>query len=265
MDTLPLPSALVGYSGFVGSTLLRQRAFDFKYRSTNIDDIRGKQFGLVICAAAPAQKWIANANPAEDEQKIDALIDRLRTITCDQFVLISTVDVYEKAVNVDESDMPTPSEINAYGRNRLKLEKFVESHFPKHLVVRLPGLVGPGLRKNVIFDFLNSNRLEFIESRGVFQFYPMVNLWSDIKRALNANLSLLHLTSEPTSVSEIAAEAFGMHFDQPISDSPATYDLRSKFGDLYGSSVEYQYTKKEVLMAIRAYAQSEPLSSLKND
>jgi hypothetical protein len=47
--------ALIGYSGFVGSTLLKQRHFDSLFRSTNIDEIVGKTFDMVVCAGAPAQ------------------------------------------------------------------------------------------------------------------------------------------------------------------------------------------------------------------
>ncbi|WP_240726031.1 MULTISPECIES: hypothetical protein [unclassified Escherichia] len=61
--------ALIGYSGFVGTTLLRQRRFDALYRSTNIDEIFGKTFDTVVCAAAPAQKWLANKDPADDIKK----------------------------------------------------------------------------------------------------------------------------------------------------------------------------------------------------
>lgn len=50
-----MKSALIGSTGFVGSTLLSQREFDFCYHSTDIADIDNKEFDLVICAAAPAK------------------------------------------------------------------------------------------------------------------------------------------------------------------------------------------------------------------
>ena len=123
---------------------------------------------------------------------------------------------------------------------------------------RLPGLVGPGLRKNVIYDFLNDNNLDAIDSRGVFQFYPMVNLWKDIEVGLDAGLRLLHLTAAPISVAEVAREGFGRDFDQEIAPSPAQYDLRSRYASLFGVEGQYQYSKRETLLAVRAYAQSEP-------
>jgi hypothetical protein len=253
-----MTDALIGHSGFVGGTLLRQRSFDALYRSTNIDTIAGGEFDLVVCAGAPAQKWIANREPDADRRKIDGLIAQLSTIRCSTFVLISTVDVFMSAVMVDEASEIDEAGLSAYGLNRRALEKFVQSHFSRHLVVRLPGLVGPGLRKNVIYDFLNDNNLSAIDSRGIFQFYPMVNLWHDVQRALAQGLSLVHLTAEPVSVAEISDSGFGKKFENALAGPPAAYDFRSKHSALFGSEGPYQYSKRETLLAVRAYAQSEP-------
>ena len=72
-----MKDALIGYSGFVGSTLLRQRSFEHLFRSTNIADVRKGRFDLVICAGAPAQKWIANRDPEGDTENISRLIEDL--------------------------------------------------------------------------------------------------------------------------------------------------------------------------------------------
>jgi len=87
-------NALVGFSGFVGSTLRKQAEFSSLYRSTNIQDIKNKKFDVVFCAGAPAQKWLANRDPKNDLKNISALIECLKTVRCNQFVLISTVDVF---------------------------------------------------------------------------------------------------------------------------------------------------------------------------
>ncbi len=253
-----MANALIGYSGFVGSTLLRQTHFESLYRSTNIGEIEGMEFDTLVCAGAPAQKWIANKDPETDRQRIDELISHLRSMRCKTFVLISTVDVFKSPVRVDEATPVDESDLHAYGLNRRRLEKFVQERFPEHLIVRLPGLVGPGLRKNVIFDFLNDNNLDAIDSRGVFQFYPMVNLWYDIQTALTAGLKLVHLTAEPVGVADISALGFGKPFDNAPSTQPATYDMRTRYGNVFGRSIPYQYSVRETLQAVRAYAQSEP-------
>lgn len=251
-------NSLIGYSGFVGGTLLKQAQFEDLYRSTNVGEIQGKSFDTLVCAGAPAQKWIANRDPAADRKKIEGLIGHLKLVKCNTFILVSTVDVFKNPIGVDEGTPVDETGLHAYGLHRRLLERFVESHFPNHLIVRLPGLVGPGLRKNVIFDFLNNNNLHAIESRGVFQFYPMVNLWYDIQLALNAGLSLIHLTAAPLSVAEVSRQGFGKSFNLELTGEPATYDMRTRHSKVFGAEGAYQYSVRETIQAIRAYAQSEP-------
>ncbi len=255
-----MTSALIGHSGFVGSTLLRQRSFDAVYRASTIQEIADRQFDLVICAGAPAQKWMANRNPQQDRDSIESLIRHLRTVESGMFILISTVDVFKDPVGVDEASTVDQAGLHPYGLNRRILEEFVVDHFAHHLIVRLPGLVGPGLRKNVIFDFHNGNNLQVIDSRGVFQFYPMVNLWYDIQKALQADLRLLHLTAAPISIADVSRLGFGRPFDQILDGQPARYDMQTQHAVVFGTSGRYQYSAHDTVQAIRAYAQSEPVA-----
>lgn len=253
-------NALVGYSGFVGSTLRRQTHFDGLYRSTNIHEIEGKSFDHLVCAGAPAQKWIANRDPEIDRENITRLIDHLKGASCNTFVLISTVDVFKNPLGVDETTSIDASDLHAYGLHRWMLENFVREHFQNHLIVRLPGLVGPGLRKNVVFDLLNNNNLDIIDSRSVFQFYPIVNLWWDIQIALSSKLKLVHLTAAPISVSELSLQGFGHPFIQVQEGVAAAYDFQSCHTAVFGIEGWYQYSARESIQAIRAYAQSEPMT-----
>jgi hypothetical protein len=253
--------ALIGRTGFVGGTLLRQRTFDRGFSSADIADIRGGDFGTVVCAGAPAAKWIADRDSAADLANIQGLADNLAAIRAERFILISTVDVFADSAGVDEDSPIEEHGLTAYGRNRVWLERFVAERFPGALIVRLPGLVGPGLRKNAVFDFRNGNNLPMIDARAVYQFYPMVNLWSDLQTAMAADLSLLHLTAEPLSIAEVAGEGFGLSFDNQVEGrQPARYDFQTRHAALFGGRGRYSYDRRESLMAIRAYAQSEPAS-----
>lgn len=253
-------NALIGSSGFVGSTLMRQTNLSSVYRRNNIDSVCELTFDTIYCAAAPAQKWLANRDPVADQQNINNLIVHLKKVTCNTFVLISTVDVFKNPICVNEDTRVDEEDLNAYGLHRRLLEKFVETHFPNHLIVRLPGLVGPGLRKNVIYDLLNDNNLQAIDSRGVFQFYPMVNLWWDIQTALQAGLKLVHLTAEPINVSDVSELGFGKAFTQTMANPPAIYDMRTRHAAVFGGKGNYQYSQRDTLQAVRAYAQSEQKS-----
>lgn len=250
--------ALIGHSGYVGTTLQRQRAFASRYRSTDIDQIRGKRFDLLICAGAPAQKWLANKEPERDCASLESLMAQLGTVQAETFVLISTVDVFKQPIGVDETSEIDEAGLHAYGRHRLLLERFVADRFRRSLIVRLPGLVGPGLRKNIIYDLHHDNNVDQIDSKAAFQFYPMVNLWFDIQVALQADLRVLHLTAEPVGVEEIARACFGMDLDQPRSATPARYDMRTIHAKLFGGHGAYQYSRRDTLLATRAYHQSEP-------
>ncbi|MCE9884673.1 NAD-dependent epimerase/dehydratase family protein [Obesumbacterium proteus] len=255
-----MKNALIGFTGFVGSTLLRQTSFEALYRSTNIADIEHNIFDTVVCAGAPAQKWLANKNPDLDSQKINGLIAHLKTIKCKTFILISTVDVFKAPLGVNESTPIDIDGLHAYGLNRRRLELFVEKHFENFLIVRLPGLVGPRLRKNIIFDFLNENNLHCIDTRSVFQFYPMVNLWFDIQVALKSNLKIIHLTGAPLSVADVALHGFGIDFERQLEGSAARYDMQTQYASMFGGKGLYQYSIRETVQAIRAYAQSEPIT-----
>lgn len=252
--------ALIGHTGFVGQSLKRQTTFDACYASGDIGTIAGQTFDLLVCSAAPAKKWIADREPEADLANIEMLAGHLKTATAKQIVLISTVDVFADCRGCDESSPVDEAGLSAYGRNRLWLERFVADNFDHVLIVRLVGLVGPGLRKNALFDLHNDNALQNIDARGRFQFYPMVNLWNDLTTARVHGLSLVHFVAEPVTVAEAAEHSFGRPFDNELDRPPADYDLRTRHAALFGGHGDYLYSARESLLAISAYAQSEPHS-----
>ncbi|MGZ7033406.1 MAG: pyridine nucleotide transhydrogenase, partial [Thermoanaerobaculia bacterium] len=177
-------TALIGYTGFVGGNLLRQRPFDACFNSTNIDQIAGRSFDLVVCAGVRAEKWKANADPERDLDNIECLTRAVLQANIGKLVLISTVDVFINPADVDE-DSPTPmTGLHPYGRNRRRLEQIVSSRFDAY-ILRLPGLYGRGLKKNAIYDLLHDNEVHNIDSRAVFQFYDIDRLWRDVEIAMD--------------------------------------------------------------------------------
>ena len=103
--------ALVGYTGFVGSNLLRQRPFDDLYNSKNIEDIAGRQYELLVCSGAPAEKWKANREPEQDLENIKRLLGCLERVSARAVVVVSTVDVYPVPHGVDEYSLIDDSEL----------------------------------------------------------------------------------------------------------------------------------------------------------
>ena len=251
-------SAIVGYSGFVGSNLVSSHEFTDKYKSSNIADIQGKHYDLVVFAAAKAEKWRINQDPASDLQHISQLEDVLRSFSTDQLVLISTVDVYANPIDVDERTVVKVDGLHAYGRHRYRLEQFALQQHPSVLVMRLPGLFGRGIKKNVIFDLLNENNLSAIHRAGRFQYYALQHLWSDIQTALAHRLNLLNVATEPIRTDEVAKACFGTDFsNEPPESTPGSYDMRSVHANLFGGNDGYLYSKKQVLAELRDFVIEE--------
>ncbi|HTU91092.1 MAG TPA: NAD-dependent epimerase/dehydratase family protein [Gemmataceae bacterium] len=251
-----MKAALIGYTGFVGGNLLREHPFTGRYNSANIESIAGGQFDLVVCAGAPAAKWKANQDTGADRACLGRLMAALERVKTQRFVHISTVDVYGQPIGVDE-DCP-PAGATVYGRHRLELEQFVRDRFHA-LVVRLPALFGAGLKKNAIYDLLNNNQVEKIDSRSVFQFYNVQRLWRDIRIAAGARLSLIHLATEPVAMSEVACRAFGKEWVNHLAGIPPSYDMRTRHASLFGGSGGYICNKMRVLteLAEFVWAQKE--------
>ncbi len=251
-----MASALLGYTGFVGGTLLQQRGFDDLYNSSNIEQLAGKSYDLVACAAAPGVKWKANKEPEQDLASIRRLMAPFETLRCKKVVLISTVDVYTNPVGCDEDTPIDRSAGGAYGKHRLMLEDYLAERFDT-LVVRLPGLFGKGLRKNVIFDMLTNNRVDQIVPNAVFQFYDMQHLWRDVENAQRAGLKLVNFAVEPTSVKDVAAHGFGLALPAPDQAQPARYDMGTKHARALGGSGRYLASARQVLDGIRAFVEAE--------
>lgn len=147
-------AGLIGDTGFVGGVLARQVAFAKAYNSRTIDLIQGERFGALVCAGAPAAMWAANANPEGDRANLQRLASHIESASAGRLILISSIAVLDDvAAGYTEADARYET-LEAYGRNRRELELRVMEH-PEAIVIRLPALFGPGLKKNFIFDIMN--------------------------------------------------------------------------------------------------------------
>jgi nucleoside-diphosphate-sugar epimerase len=259
-----MTSALIGHAGFIGSNLKQQRAFDEYFDPTDIEHIAGRRFDLVVCSGPRTAKWQANADPAADRDNIECVVTALERANIGKLVVVSTVEVFLNPVDVDE-DSPVPTAgLHAFGRNRRWLEQIAASRFDA-LVVRLPALYGPGLERNVLFDLLKDNDVSKIDSRGLYQFYDIGRLSRDIDLALDAELSLAHLTPEPDVVADVARAALGIEFTNEIASVPVRHDVHTRYARLFGGSGLYVEPKTRELYGIARFAQSSPRVPERNE
>ena len=246
-------NCLIGYTGFVGGNLASQRHYDVLINSKNFHTLENRSFDRIVCAGIPAVKWKANKDPEGDLAHINELVKVLKTVQAKKFILISTIDVYSVNSGVDEDfDCHNPAH-HAYGRNRLYFEDFCRKQFPDVLIVRLPGLFGNGIKKNVIFDLLNDNCLDMINPESSFQYYCLQNLSEDIERAEASGLSLVNLFTEPVRTKTILERFFpGKKVGENASPA-VSYDMHTKYAYLRNLSGKYLYTACEVLAQLEQF------------
>jgi len=247
-------NALIGYTGFVGGNILEQKSFEELYDAENIEDIKGKEFNLIVCAAAPGIRWIANKEPEKDFYSIKRLMDNLEHVKAEKFVLISTIDVYSCVDGVNEDSPIQKDSLLPYGKHRRILEEFIENRF-NSTIIRLPGIFGKGLKKNIIYDFLY-NSFEFIHQDGIMQFYYLNHIWRDISKSLENNLKVINFATEPISVKELSKEVFGIDFINNLTSPAPYYDMHTKYGYLCGSNSPYLYSKSKVLKDIKLFVEN---------
>lgn len=250
--------ALIGHTGFVGGNLLRQHRFDACFNTSNIETIAGRDFGTLVFSGAQARKWWANQNPAEDRAGIQRALDAMRGVTADRVVLISTIDVVPQVPGADEGFDCASHRTHPYGEHRLWLEQELRARYPGMLTVRLPGLFGPGLRKNILYDLLHDNQVDRIDPAARFQFYDLTRLWPDIGRCQAASLTLVHLVPAPILTADIVARFFpGAPVGTPPPGGSPAYDLRTRHAPVFGGRGGYIADADDVFRRLAAFIAAE--------
>lgn len=251
-------TALIGYTGFIGTNLLSQTNFDDLYNSQNIKDIEGKTYDLVVSCGTKAERWKANLEPEKDWEGIKKLLDCLEKVKAKQFILISTVDVYPTPQGVDEDTKIYVKQFSqAYGKNRYKMEEFIKANFSNVLFVRLPQLFGIGLKKNFVYDLINDNALDFTDKNSHFQWYNLKNLWKDIQIAIKSDLFVVNFAVEPISARDLAKYTRDLNFKNETKKPPLIYNVQTKNGKIFVSPDKYIYHKKSTLIELKRFITKE--------
>ncbi|MEY4576743.1 MAG: hypothetical protein RL701_1446 [Pseudomonadota bacterium] len=250
--------ALIGHTGFVGANLQHQSKFDACFNTRNSEQLAGQTFGTVVCAGAPAHKWLANREPEADMRGLAQLANAIDSVECDRFVLISTSDVYPVPDDADESYACEQLPNHAYGTHRLWLEQRVRARFPNALIVRLPTLFGPGLKSNLLHDLMYDQALAAINPASMMQWYGLSNLTHHIDIALRHGLTLVNLFTEPLRVSRVCA--LFPELARRVGQQAAvevSYNLTTEHAELFGGAAGYVQSGAVVLSELAAYVRSQ--------
>lgn len=295
---------LVGYTGFVGSNISKSHRFDGLYNSKNIEDAFGSNPDLLVYSGVRAEKFLANKEPEKDMEIIENAIQNIKKINPAKLVLISTIDVYKNAVDVNEDTVIDTKDLHPYGLNRYYLEKWVQENIKDYLIVRLPGLYGENIKKNFIYDMINMipsmlneakfaelntmenliskyyfkqdngfykckdinteertllkeylniagfSALNFTDSRGRFQFYNLKYLWDHIQIALENNIRVLNLASEPVTIAELYKYIKEKDFINEFAKIIPSYDFKTNYAHIFNGKNGYIFDKEFILKDI---------------
>jgi len=169
---------IIGAEGFVGSAFVRLLARNedvqlSKVVVDNYEEMRGTRSDVVIEAACNSRKFLADDDPASDfEFSVGHRIRTLLDFPSDLHVHLSSVDVYSDLGCPETTTEGYPIDLRGvsnYGFHKLLAEECVQHYARRWLIVRLAGMVGPGLRKNPVFDVLSGRPL-WIHPDSQYQF-----------------------------------------------------------------------------------------------
>jgi sugar phosphate isomerase/epimerase len=245
--------ALIGWTGFVGLELLSHLNNIDLYNSTNIHTITNKSYRCIYFTGLPAEKWKINQSPEIDRLNLEKIISYLKSVQVEQFVLISTVDVLDCTIQQDE--LGTAYASHPYGRHRRIMEEWVQTNIADSYILRLPGLFGRGLKKNILYDLLHKNQLQNISLQSKFQWYNIANLYKDIQYCIENKLHLVHLVSPPIQTIDIVRSIFPEYIELCKGTGNVIYNLRYN-NDKYWTSAE------KVLLDIEEYINSQKRQQL---
>lgn len=246
--------AIIGYTGFVGSNLLRFYKFDYFFNSKNINDIKNLEIDELYFAGLSATKWYINKNPEEDIKTVNILIDIIKTIKFKKIILISTIDIYNNINdnNINEDNIPDYINNHSYGKHRYIFEKFIMENFTDYNIIRLPAIFGLGLKKNIIYDLINNNQIENISPYTSFQWYDIEWLKDDIGIIIKNNIKICNLFTEPLDTIDII-NIFNINHSLLKNKSEIKYNLGTKYSHFFGSDNNYIRNKNIILENIRIF------------
>lgn len=161
---------LLGHRGLLGSAfasyLIRQADVELiRVDSSTYRDVRGIRSDVVINANGSSNRPLATADPLasfrlNDEATLASLID----LPTELYIHISTIGVYldprDISANVESAPLD-PLRMSNYGRFKWIAELLVRAHAKKWVIARVGPVVGPGLRKNSVYDLLAKRTLFF--------------------------------------------------------------------------------------------------------
>ncbi len=104
-----------------------------------------------------------------------------------------------------------------------------------------------------IFENLGFSALNFTDSRAKFQFYNLKFLWKHIQLALENNIKVLNLATEPISVYELYNYIYNNEFKNELKSNILNYNFKTKHYNLFNGENGYILNKQFILEDIKEF------------
>ncbi len=184
---------ILGGKGFVGSAFARycerngleHRVIDLE----EYDSFKGERCEILINANGNSKKFLAEREPLREfDASTRSVRASLVDFRADRYVFVSSCDVYPDCSSPEKTREETPLDPAAqspYGFHKHLAELCVRHAAPSWLIFRMGGFVGPGLRKNPVFDILFGERL-WLSPESELQFLDTDRAAEAVFRVLDA-------------------------------------------------------------------------------
>ena len=157
---------LIGGKGLIGSAFARyfkRKKISFKnITRKNKKKFFNKKCDLIIdCNGNGSKKYGIDFPLLDFKSSVESVVETLHNIKFNKYLYISSCQVYTNLSNEKyskENFVSYDKKINSYGFNKLVAEKYVKKFAKKHLIIRLPYIVGPNLKRNPFYDLLFKKR-----------------------------------------------------------------------------------------------------------
>lgn len=196
---------VTGAKGFIGSAIAAEaERLGFEVIAVDLDNyeqLRGSKADILVNAAGNSRKFIDDKDPARGfELSVTSVMRIMLDFKFERFVHLSSGAVYPNegnpSLNAEKAEI-NPSQMTCYGFHKWLAEQVVRHYAPRHLIIRMGGFVGPGLRKNAVFDILTGGQL-FVHPDSEFQYMDtrdLARLVFDLADGAAGNETLFNLSS----------------------------------------------------------------------
>lgn len=242
---------IIGFKGFVGSAFFEVFSSDKKYEVLGIEKGNSRAFcstsvDLLINADGNSSKLLADKNPALDfEMNAANTLRFLHDFPCEHYVHISTVEVYPDRSSPEKTHEDCKidhSKLSNYGSSKYLSEQIAKKFSKSHLILRLAGMVGKGMKKGPAYDMLSLQKL-FVSPKCKYHYMDTADVakiaktlcemgrWNETYNVVGrgnielsefAKLAGIKLTETGTAISVLNVSTSKLEKELAVPETPST-------------------------------------------